>query len=634
MQRRTLRQAYALWKGEERYRVLFESIDEGFCVVEVLFDPSGAPHDYRFLETNPAFEKHTGLKNAVGQRMRELEPRHEAQWFEIYGKVARTGEPQRFVQQARYLESRWFDVYAFRVGRPDECKVGVLFTNISERKRADDALHQSEERFRAFVTASSEVVYRMSADWGEVLALEGRDFGAAASRPQAGPLMEQYLHPDDRAMVKAAIDEAIRTKGILQLEHRVHRDGGTPRWTLSRAVPILGSDGEIKEWFGTASDITARKETEEALRKADRAKDEFLAVLGHELRNPLAALSTALELLERARVRPELVDSVRPMMRRQLAHLQRLVDDLLDVSRLSRGHAVLQNAPLDLRTAVAAAVEQCWRLIRERRHELVVNLPRERVPIRGDSQRLTQIVGNLLTNAAKYSADGGTITLTCSNDASEAVLRIADTGFGIPPHRLEMLFVMFNQVPEHSALGGTGGLGIGLALARQLVELHGGSIAATSEGLGAGSEFVVRLPLEPEHHETGTETTREGEWRASKVARRVLVVDDNVDAADSLRLMLEIRGHDARTAYDGASALATLGEFEADIVLLDLGMPHMDGLEVARRIRAMPRRGAPRLIALTGWGQVADKQRTHDAGFDTHLTKPVDAIALAQLIEE
>jgi signal transduction histidine kinase len=635
MQRRTLRQAYSLWKGEERYRVLFESIDEGFCVVEVLFDASGAPYDYRFLETNPAFEKHTGLKNAVGQRMRELEPRHEAHWFEIYGRVARTGEPQRFVQEARYLESRWFDVYAFRVGRPDESKVAVLFTNISERKRADDALHQSEERLRAFVTASSEVVYRMSADWSEVLALEGRDFSDATSRPQATSLLAQYLHPDDRAMVKAAIDEAVRTKSILQLEHRVHRDGGKPRWTLSRAVPILGRDGEIQEWFGTASDITARKETEEAWRKADRAKDEFLAVLGHELRNPLAALSTALELLERARVRPELVDSVRPMMRRQLAHLQRLVDDLLDVSRLSRGHAVLQNAPLDLRTAVAAAVEQCWRLIRERRHELVVDLPRERVPIRGDSQRLTQIVGNLLTNAAKYSADGGTIRLTCRNEASEAVLRIADTGFGIPPHRLEMLFVMFNQVPEHSALGSAGGLGVGLALARQLVELHGGSIAAMSAGLGAGSEFVVRLPLEAEPQETGTtETRREGEWRASNVARRVLIVDDNVDAADSLRLMLEIRGHDARTAYDGPSALATLGEFEADIVLLDLGMPRMDGLEVARRIRAMPLRGTPRLIALTGWGQLEDKQRTRDAGFDAHLTKPVDAVALAQLIEE
>jgi CheY-like chemotaxis protein len=397
----------------------------------------------------------------------------------------------------------------------------------------------------------------------------------------------------------------------------------------------LGEDGEIKEWFCTASDITGRKETEQTLYQTDRAKDEFLAVLGHELRNPLAALSTALELLERAQAKPQLVDSVRPMMRRQLAHLQRLVDDLLDVSRLSRGRAVLQNAPLDLRTAVASAIEQCWPLIRERGHDLAANLARERVPIRGDSQRLTQVIGNLLTNAAKYSADGGKITLTCASEASQAIVRIADTGFGSPPHRLEMLFVMFNQVPEHATLGGTGGLGIGLALARRLVELHGGSIEATSAGLGCGSEFVVRLPLalEVAAHETGAETRPESEWRSSQIARRVLIVDDNVDAADSLRLMLEIRGHDVRATYDGSSALEALKEFDAQVVLLDLGLPRMDGLEVARRIRTLPLLATPRLIALTGWGQPEDKRRTTEAGFEAHLTKPADALALAQLIE-
>ncbi len=633
MQKRTFRRAFGLWKGEERYRVLFESIDEGFCVVEVLFDPNGVPDDYRFLETNPAFEKQTGLTAAAGKRIRELEPRHEAHWFETYGRIALTGEPRRFVQQAQYLENRWFDVYAFRVGRPEERKVAILLTDISERKRAEDAVHESEERFRAFVTASSEIVYRMDADWTEMLALESCDFHAPTPRPQATWLFQKFIDPEDRAVVRAAINEAIRTKSIWQLEHRVRRDDGTLGWMLSRAVPILRADGEIKEWFGTASDITARKKAEHALQQADRAKDQFLAVLGHELRNPLAALSTALELLDRARSRPELVDSVRPMMRRQLAHLQRLVDDLLDVSRLSRGQTVLQDAPLDLRTPVAAAIEQCWPLIRERRHNLVVDLARERVPVRGDSQRLTQVVGNLLTNAAKYSADGAKITLTCKNEADEAVISIADTGFGIPPHRLEMLFVMFNQVPEHSALGSAGGLGVGLALARQLVELHGGSISAASAGLGAGSEFVVRLPREAASQDTSAEAKLEEEWRASKVARRVLIVDDNVDAADSLKLMLEMRGHDVRATYDGASALATLGQFDADVVLLDLGMPRMDGLEVARRIRAMPLHEPPRLIALTGWGQVEDKQRTTDAGFDTHLTKPVDAVALAQLIE-
>ena len=498
--------AASRWEGDERYRVLFDSIDEGFCVVEMLFDERGEPCDYRFLETNPAFEHQTGLRNAAGKRMRELEPRHETHWFEIYGRIALTGRPERFVQSAKYLDDRWFDVYAFRVGRPGERKVAILFKDISQSKRA-----------------------------------------------------------------------------------------------------------------------------EQALLEADRAKDEFLAVLGHELRNPLAPLAMGLELMQRARAKPELIDSIRPMMQRQVEHLTRLVDDLLDVSRLARGRAELQKARLDLRDAVDAAVEQCRPLIDQRQHELTLDCEVDSVPVDGDFQRLTQVVANLLTNAAKYCHPGGSIALRCGRDGEQGFVNIRDTGYGIPPERLESLFQMFSQVPEHRALVGGGGLGIGLGLSRQLIELHGGSITARSEGLEHGSEFLVHLPLACPAGREDAQVQDENAERPSP-HRRVLVVDDNVDAADSLRMVLDALGHAAKAAYDGPSALELMDSFVPEVVLLDIGLPKMDGLEVARRIRARSGGEAVRLMALTGWGQDEDKRRTQEAGFDEHLTKPVDAARLATLI--
>ena len=376
-------------------------------------------------------------------------------------------------------------------------------------------------------------------------------------------------------------------------------------------------------------DAAQRARAEAAVQEANRRKDEFLAVLGHELRNPLAPLSVATDLLEHAETRPKVIDIVRPMMRRQLDHLTRLVDDLLDVSRISRGHATLRRAPLDLREAVDNAVEQNRPLIAERHHKLRVALGDQPLRVNGDLQRLTQVFGNLLSNAVKYSDPGGEITVRVTQEDDEALVRVADHGFGIPKERVGLLFQMFSQVPEHRSLVGGGGLGIGLALSRQLIELHGGSIDARSEGLGRGSEFSVRLPLAP--------VARLDDDTAAKRApesarRRVLVVDDNADAAATLRMMLELKGHDARAVFSGRAALEALAEFDAEVVLLDLGMPIMDGFEVARRIRALPNGRDMLLVALTGWGQDEDRRRTAEAGFDEHLTKPVDAERLAAML--
>jgi PAS domain S-box-containing protein len=381
--------------------------------------------------------------------------------------------------------------------------------------------------------------------------------------------------------------------------------------------------------MSTYREAASRARAEQALKEANRRKDEFLAVLGHELRNPLAPLSMATDLLQQAKADRKLLATVRPMMRRQIDHLTRLVNDLLDVSRISRGHAELQRASLDLRQAVEDAVEQNRPLIAERQHTLIVELGDTPLPVDGDFQRLTQVFGNLLSNAAKYSEPAGRITVRAAQENGMAVVRVADQGFGIPQEHLKKIFEMFSQVPEHRSLVAGGGLGIGLALCRQLLGLHGGFVEVRSEGLGRGSEFIVRLPLAAARlpAETPPATLPTAAPRC-----RVLVVDDNADAAATLRMLLEVQGHDARAAYTGPAALDLLAEFDAQVVLLDLGMPHMDGFEVARRIRGLPQGRHMVLVALTGWGQADDRQRTADAGFDEHLTKPVDAERLAAIL--
>ena len=316
------------------------------------------------------------------------------------------------------------------------------------------------------------------------------------------------------------------------------------------------------------------------------------------------------------------------MMERQLAHLIHLVDDLLDLARVTRGDIELQRSPLDVRAVIRAALELGMPLIEERRHHLEVAAGDEPLPVQGDFQRLTQVVGNLLSNAAKYTEAGGTIRVAAGIENDRVVVRVRDTGYGIPLNRLDDVFEMFSQVPEHRAKTGGGGIGIGLALSRQLVTLHGGAIRAESAGLGHGSEFVVTLPLAA----SGPQAVEIPEAAAARSTRRVLVVDDNRDAAESLRLVLELDGHEVEAVHGAREALRAVEDFRPEVVLLDIGLPDLDGYQVARRIRARPDGGSVRLFALTGWAQEEDKRKAFEAGFDEHLTKPVDSSRLRALI--
>jgi CheY-like chemotaxis protein len=382
---------------------------------------------------------------------------------------------------------------------------------------------------------------------------------------------------------------------------------------------------------GIIDDFTERKHAEEALREADRRKDEFLATLAHELRNPLAPICNAVELLRRANGNGTLMEQACSMMERQLAQMVRLIDDLLDISRITRGRLQLRKERVELAAVVRSAVEAARPFIDAQAHQLTVTLPPEAIYLDADPIRLAQVFSNLLNNAAKYTEKGGHIWLTAERQGSELVVSVRDTGIGIGPEHLPRLFEMFSQVAP-ALERSQGGLGIGLALVRGLVELHGGRVEARSAGLGKGSEFIVHLPMVVDMPMPVTQEPVQGEKHRAGPKCRILVVDDNRDAADSMVMMLRMTGHETEIAYDGLEAVQAAAAFRPDIVLLDIGLPKMNGYEVARHIRSQPWGKGMALIALTGWGQEEDKRRALEAGFDHHLTKPVEAVALEKLL--
>jgi signal transduction histidine kinase/ActR/RegA family two-component response regulator len=369
----------------------------------------------------------------------------------------------------------------------------------------------------------------------------------------------------------------------------------------------------------------------ESLREADRRKDEFLAILAHELRNPLAPLRNAVEAMRRVPNDGEALAWARGIIERQLSQMVRLIDDLLDLSRVSRGRIELRHEDVELASIVNGALEICGPAIEHGGHRLVLELPEEPIALRGDRTRLVQVVCNLLSNAAKYTPSGGRIQLAARRSHAGVEISVRDNGVGIPPDMLRKVFDMFTQV-ERSLERSQGGLGIGLTLVRRLVQLHGGSVEAKSAGLGQGAEFIVRLP---EHAAPALPAPSEPEPQAMAQDRprhRILIADDNRDAADSLAVMLSVVGHEVRTAYDGQQALELAETFTPDLALLDIGMPRMNGYDAARAIRARPFGHDMLLVALTGWGQPEDKQRSQLAGFDHHLVKPVDPSVLDRLL--
>jgi len=432
------------------------------------------------------------------------------------------------------------------------------------------------------------------------------------------------------------IERVIATRAPIRSEIPFTGTNGTRVYDYIFA-PVFGSAGEVVAIAGVTRDVTERQAAEQAVREqaarlaeSDRAKDEFLATLSHELRNPLAPLRNAIALLRSATGGDERVAGLQAVMERQVNHLVRLVDDLLEVSRISRGTFLLRKESVSLATVVRNAIETSTPLIQAGRHELVESLPADPLWLEGDPVRLAQILANLLNNAAKYTDDGGRIELRAWQEGAQAVVSVRDNGIGVAPEMLPRLFEMFSRGDRDTGRS-QGGLGIGLALARRLVEMHEGTLEGRSAGSGQGSEFLLRLPL------AGAAVASADAPAAtpdSLAGMRVLVVDDNHDAGDSIAVVLKMLGADVRVTRDGASGLAAFDAFDPTVVLLDIGMPGMNGYEVARGIRTRPSGAAATLIALTGWGQEDDRRRAREAGFDHHLVKPAELPVLLALLAQ
>ena len=496
----------------------------------------------------------------------------------------------------------------------------LVFRDVTEQRRSMEA----RNRLAAIVESSDDAIIGNGLDgiitsWNRGAQ---RLYGYTADEIVGKPL-SLLVPPDHPDEVPTMMEQVGHGEYIEHFETvRVRKDGTHLDVSLSIS-PIRDSEGKIIGASKIARDITARKQE-------DRRKNEFLALLAHELRNPLAPLRNGLQIMRLSSDDRDAVQTARNMMERQLEHLVRLVDDLLDVSRISRGKLELRKERLSLASVVENALEVCGALAREHDQELTVALPDEPLYVDADKTRLVQALCNLLSNSVKYSERGGQIWLSVEREDDQAVIRVKDNGIGIPPENLPTIFELFTQV-DRSLEKSQGGLGVGLTIVKRLVEMHGGSVQAHSEGAGQGSEFIVRLPIAMT---VVNEQRRidEPETLSKPPRRRVLVVDDNADAASSLAMILKLTGNEVRTAHDGVEAVQAADEYRPDVILLDIGMPRMNGYDACRHIREKAWGRQPFIVALTGWGQEDDKQRSREAGFDSHLVKPVEPAALQKLL--
>ncbi len=617
-----------LRESEERLRTLSDNLPLG-AVYQVAGDAEGRR---QFLYISAGIERLIGVSPAevMADAMAlygliHEEDRHRVQLAEQIALRDHTPFDCEFRMRTRSEEVLWVQARSAPRTLPSGGMVweGIVM-DTTARKRAEEALFQERELLSTIIDRIPVMLTVYEPD-AKVLRLNPafeRTLGWSSNDAADVSLMERcYPDPAYRERVRQFMQSCREGWMDIRMRTRDGRDLETS-WANVR----LSSGTQV----GIGIDITDRKRYEQSLQDADRRKDEFLAMLGHELRNPLAPIRNAAQVIRLLSPSDPNVRRSTEVIERQVEHMSRLVEDLLDVSRITRGKITLQKEPVELAAVLARAVETARPLIDARRHRLTVTLPSTVLRVNADPTRLAQVVANLLTNAAKYTEEGGHITLGVESDADTATIRVRDTGVGIPREMLSRVFELFTQV-ERSLARSEGGLGIGLTLVKNLVELHGGTVEAHSDGPGRGSEFVVRLPVLSLPHAANA---GEGERTRSLAvpSRRILVVDDNVDAAQSLAMLLQVSGHEVRTAHDGPTALQLAQTWPPQAVLLDIGLPRMDGYEVARRLRQQPAMENALLVALTGYGQEEDRRRALEAGFNAHLVKPADADELRHLL--
>jgi hypothetical protein len=505
--------------------------------------------------------------------------------------------------------------------------------DISESKQAQLALKESEAEFRTLAENISQLAWMADAS-GWIYWYNNRWFeytGTTLAEMQ-GFGWEKVHHPDYVEAAKAKYVDAVVVRQVVWEDtFPLRAADGSYRWFLSRAMPIRDEAGKIVRWLGTNTDVTAQREAEQALQQASARKDEFLAMLAHELRNPLAPISTAAQLLRMNSQDANAVQRASAIISRQVKHMTDLVDDLLDVSRVTRGLVEIEKEEVDLKAVLGGAVEQSSPIIESRRHVLTTRLAADHPLVLGDRTRLTQVFTNLLNNAAKYTPQGGEIRLEMETSESGATISVSDSGVGIDAGLLPHVFELFTQA-ERTPDRSQGGLGLGLALVKSIVELHGGQVTATSEGLGKGSRFTVSLPLLTKTALPRPDYAAQAEAGGAAHPLRIQLVDDNEDAVGTLAALLQASGHQVHVCMDARGALIDADEAPPDVFILDIGLPDLDGYELSRRLHARPRNRDATYIALSGYGQANDKVLAKSAGFDHYLVKPVDLDALQSLL--
>ncbi len=601
--------------------------------------------DGRTLQVNAAWSK---LWGATVEQLADYnmltDPQLDANGVLPYLRRAFAGEPVE-IPEIRYDPAqtipdlaqkedaaRWVTAVAYP--RKDESgqlrEVVLIHRDVTAERRAGLALRDSEEKFRLLADTIPQLAWMARPD-GHIFWFNRGWYDYTGTSPaQAEGAGWRAVH--DPAVLPRVIERwerSLATGEPFEMVFPLKGADGQFRPFLTRVNPLRGADGAILYWFGTNTDISDMKRMELALLDADRRKDEFLATLAHELRNPLAPIRNALQIMSLPGVAPPMLQEAREVMERQLHHLTRLVDDLLDVSRVMRGKIDLRREPLAVATVVARAIETVQPLIVRQRHILETVLD-ETLHVDADPERLVQVVANLLTNSAKYTPAGGRIRIEAHADGEAVLLRVRDNGIGISADVLPRVFELFVQ-GGHGTVRAASGLGVGLTLVKNIVELHGGTVEAQSDGPDKGAVVSVRLP-----RVGALEAPSVAEARATAAATpvRALVVDDNRDAADSLGLLLRLQGHHVTVVYDGAAALEAAHAQQPALILLDIGMPGLDGYEVARRLRAMPGMDKTFIAALSGWGQERDLQRSAQAGFDKHLVKPPKPGMIEELIRQ
>ena len=507
--------------------------------------------------------------------------------------------------------------------------VALTISDITGRKLTDQALRESELSMRQMIDWLPALVWTARPNgYCDFFSRQWVEYTGIAGEQQLGSQWLDAVHPEDRERARLAWETAVRGRQDYDVEYRLRRNDGEYRWFKTRARALRDERGEVTRWFGQCVDITERKDAEDALMVADRRKDDFIALLAHELRDPLSSIAAAESLLSTPNISPAHDEQAREALRTHTRQLSRMLDDLLDVSRIARGKVELELQAVPIASVIAKAAESARALIEQRKHLVSVHIE-EQIYAWADPLRLEQIIAHLLSNAARYTPEGGQISVSATSEGDMAVLKVRDTGIGIPGEAQAKIFDLFGQTHKSFNHAG-GGLGIGLYLVKRLVQMHNGSVSVHSEGADKGSEFEVRIPLAPQ---TAVEELEGQATRPGVEVLNMLLVEDNRDTATFIAALLEMDGHTVRVAYDGTEGLRLALELHPEVILLDLGLPGMNGYEVARTLRDQGLQDTL-IIAVSGYGQRRDIERSKEAGINYHLLKPMDYASLSAILAE